>query len=374
MPEKPQHQSTAGLPANPTIAEQIIAHLPLAVITFDRNFDTITTNPAAQEMFGPCENILEILQSCSTSDEATDWQSLLEDTLDQDKSKSYDEIRYSNSKRTRILRMICTPLEQQLKNDVARGALAFQDITAGVTMQTDLADAERLASVGKLAARVAHELNNPLDGILRYINLAIRIADQQQLEQIDRYLKQSRVGLQRMVHIIGELLEFSRSTYSAAAEADINKIVEEAVKTLEAQAVNNNVEIIRNYASAMPNIRSGNMFQVFCNLIKNAIDAMVEHCPPTQQRQLTITTLCTSNDAVIDFCDTGMGLNDEVREKLFEPFFTTKAPGKGTGLGLAICKDIIEKYNGQITAQNHPQGGAKFTVTIPLLCTSFRTE
>ena len=134
MPEKPQHQSPVGPLANPTIAEHVIAHLPLAVITFNYNFDIIAANPAAEEMFGPCQNILEIIQSCSQNGKETDWQTLLPPILDQGKAKIYDEIRYTDAKRARILRLICTPLEQQPQNDTARGALVFQDITATFIM------------------------------------------------------------------------------------------------------------------------------------------------------------------------------------------------------------------------------------------------
>ena len=227
-----------------------------------------------------------------------------------------------------------------------------------------MASAERLAAVGKLAASVAHELNNPLDGILRYINLALRIAEADQQEKLADYLRQSRKGLQRMVQIISELLEFSRSTYSSFQEADINKIVEEAVKTLESQTQENQIEIIRSYSRDMPNIRSGNLFQVFCNLIKNAIDAM------GSGGKLEVTTRCDQYNLFIEFADTGTGLSKEVRDKLFEPFYTTKAPGKGTGLGLAISRDIVERYNGQILADNRPTGGSVFTVFIPLERTS----
>ena len=103
-----------------------------------------------------------------------------------------------------------------------------------------------------------------------------------------------------------------------------------------------------------------NLFQVFCNLIKNAVDAMPDG------GTLTITTAAWSTgEVVVSFEDTGMGLPENA-EQIFEPFFTTKPSGQGTGLGLAICKDIIEKYNGRILAENRPEGGARFTVVVPV--------
>jgi signal transduction histidine kinase len=108
----------------------------------------------------------------------------------------------------------------------------------------------------------------------------------------------------------------------------------------------------------MPPVRGSRLFQIFCNLIKNAIDAMPDG------GRLTIASGIEDGEVVICFDDTGIGLPAEV-EKVFEPFFTTKSAGKGTGLGLAICKDYIERLHGTIEASNRPEGGASFTIRIP---------
>ncbi len=122
-----------------------------------------------------------------------------------------------------------------------------------------------------------------------------------------------------------------------------------------------NVEILRDYASGLPQIRSGNLFQVFCNLTKNALDAMQDG------GELKISTRLAANDMITaEFRDTGPGLPKENTEAIFEPFFTTKDKGKGTGLGLAICRDIVESYNGRITAENISEGGSIFTVYLPV--------
>lgn len=222
------------------------------------------------------------------------------------------------------------------------------------------ADTERLATLGKLASKVAHELNNPLDGILRYINLALRIVEQENLEKPKEYLLQCRQGLMRMVQIVSELLEFSRSTYAPLEYVKIEQIIEDAIKTMDTRAGASSVQMLRNYASDIPQIKGGNLFQVFCNLIKNALDSMPDG------GQLSISTrLAADNTAVVEFRDTGTGFATENAEAIFEPFFTTKGRSKGTGLGLAICKDIVERYHGRITAENAPRGGSVFTVYLP---------
>jgi signal transduction histidine kinase len=232
-------------------------------------------------------------------------------------------------------------------------------------MQRQSADIERLISMGRLASKVAHELNNPMDGILRYINLTMRIAEQEHLEKAKEYLTQCRRGLMRMVEIVSELLEFSRSSYPPFEQVKIEQIIEDAVKTMNAGAEALNVRITLNCATGLPEIRSGNLFQVFCNLVKNALDAMPDG------GQLKISThLAADNTIIVEFRDTGAGFAMENANVIFEPFFTTKDKGKGTGLGLAICKDIIERYNGRITAENAPEGGSIFTVYLPITAKS----
>jgi signal transduction histidine kinase len=204
-------------------------------------------------------------------------------------------------------------------------------------------------------------LNNPLDGILRYINLAIRIVEQENLEKPKEYLTQCRQGLMRMVQIVSELLEFSRSTYTPQEYVKIEQIIEDALKTTESRAEAADVSIIRNYTFGLPQVRSGNLFQVFCNLAKNALDAM-----PNGGELRISTALASDSTIMAELRDTGTGFPPENTEAIFEPFFTTKEGGKGTGLGLAICRDIVESYHGRITAQNAPDGGSIFTVYLPV--------
>ena len=135
----------------------------------------------------------------------------------------------------------------------------------------------------------------------------------------------------------------------------------DAIKTIGSKADALKIKIIRNYKSGIPKIKTGNLYQVFCNLAKNALDAM-----PNGGELRISTSINKENKIVIRFQDTGTGLPQEKLDSIFEPFFTTKDKGKGTGLGLAICKDIIEGHNGRITAENAPEAGSIFTVYLPL--------
>ena len=153
----------------------------------------------------------------------------------------------------------------------------------------------------------------------------------------------------------------SRRTRSSLEHVKIEQIIEDAIKSMEPRADALNVRILREYGGNMPKIRSGNLFQVFCNLTKNALDAM------PNGGELQVSSSLEGEDAVVvKFQDTGTGFAPEDAESLFEPFFTTRNSGKGTGLGLAICRDILESYHGRITAENVAEGGSVFTVFLPL--------
>ena len=129
-----------------------------------------------------------------------------------------------------------------------------------------------------------------------------------------------------MVQIVGDLLEFTRSSYMPAEHVKIEQLVEDAVKTMESRATTLGIRILRNYALGLPQIRSGNLFQVFCNLTKNALDAM-----PNGGELRISTRPAPDGGMVVEFHDTGTGLPAEDAEAIFEPFFTTKDKGKGTG-------------------------------------------
>ena len=338
----------------------IFRSLPIGIVVFDENLKILEANPCALNIIPLSEYIDKSLADGTDEKIWNNWTELLKSVLNSGETSIFNEISYTSNGKTKLLRIICTPLKTSESAAQPGGTILIEDITDRINIQNQLANVEKLASVGKLASKVAHELNNPLDGILRYINLTIRIIEQENLKKPQEYLTHCRRGLMRMIQIVSELLEFSRSTYAPAEKAAIEQIIEDAIKTLSSKIEASKIKIIRNYKSGIPKIRTGNLYQVFCNIAKNAIDAM------PNGGELRITTSMTSDTIVINFQDTGTGLPPQSIESIFEPFFTTKDKGKGTGLGLAICKDIIESYSGRITAENAPEGGSIFSVYLPL--------
>ena len=343
------------------LAGSIVHSLPTGVIAFDKDLKIIEANPQSAKLIELSDYLDKSLAKGTDSKIWQGWTRQLKSVISTGKTYNFDGVSYTSDHKTTLYRIVCTALKETKTQKNLGGIAIIEDVTAKFNIQKQSANTERLAAVGKLASKVAHELNDPLDGILRYVNLAIRIVEQEDLEKPKEYLTQCRKGLMRMVQIVSELLEFSRSVYTPLEYTAIEKIIEDVIKIMDSKAEALNIRILRNYTPGMPKIRSGNLFQVFCNLTKNALDAM------PGGGELRISTRPAANDTIVaEFRDTGTGIPKENTETIFEPFFTTKDKGKGTGLGLAICRDIIESYHGRITAENTPDGGSVFTVYLPM--------
>lgn len=341
--------------------KSIIQSLPIGVIVFDSDLKITEANSQAAKLIKLGSYINESLaKGAENPDEAEPgWSEQLKSVASEGKTLEFDNINYTLNEKTKLLQIICTPLKKSHTAQILGGTVIIEDITEKVNVQKKLANAEKLATVGKLVSKVAHELNNPMDGILRYLNLAMRIIEDKQLQKPKEYLAQCRQGLMRMVQIVSELLEFSRGTYASLEHVDLEQIIEDTLRTMDVRVETCNIRVSRNYSPGIPQIKNGNLFQVFCNLIKNAIESM------PAGGQLSISTrLAADNTAVVEFRDTGTGLPTEHTDAIFEPFFTTK--DRGTGLGLAICKDIVERYHGRITAENADEVGSIFTVYLPI--------
>lgn len=343
-------------------AQTILDSIPIALLVFDRTLRIVTRNRAAGPIFGDAEDAAVLLDHLGVDGVARDWRRELADVLDTRQPRQIDALVAPGAdQREMYLSLTCAPLIDPHDGSVNGGLILAEDVSARISMERRLAISERMAAVGNLAARVAHELNNPLDGIMRYTNLAKRVADGNGNgnAKLVEYLEKAAAGLARMAEITTTLLEFSRTTHNRFDHATINTIVEDSVSALNGRARENHVSVVCHlHQEDMPVVRSSSLFQVFCNLVKNAIDAMPDG------GTLTIATKLDGPNVVVSFADTGSGLPPQA-DRIFEAFFTTKPPGKGTGLGLAVCRELVERYSGTITAANRPEGGAILTVSVP---------
>ena len=228
--------------------------------------------------------------------------------------------------------------------------------------QTQLLQSEKMSSLGKLAAGVAHQLNNPLGSITLFSQLMLEDYDLN--EDAKKDLLRIKSDAERCTSIVKELLEFARQTKRGVKPHNLNKIIARTLFLLRNQALFHNIEIIEDYEKKLPDIPADvqQLNHVFMNIILNAADAM------EGKGRLEIATRLKKEQekALIKISDSGPGIPEKTLPNIFEPFFTTKEQGKGTGLGLSMAYGIIEDHNGSITANNQDKGGAVFTIELPL--------
>ncbi|MBN2009869.1 response regulator [candidate division KSB1 bacterium] len=228
--------------------------------------------------------------------------------------------------------------------------------------QEQLAHSAKMASLGMMAAGVAHEINNPLTSVIGYSELSLmsHLPDDIR-ENLNTILEEG----ERARRIVENMLEFS---YDHATDHDfvlINQVIRITTKLLGKQLILGNINIETELDSIEPVVcgDKGQIQQVFINLIQNAYDAMTASAI---EGVITISTVVLADNQVrIRVQDTGSGISNDVRQKIFDPFFTTKAPGEGTGLGLSICYKIITKLQGTMLVNSKPGVGTTFTIMLP---------
>jgi two-component system NtrC family sensor kinase len=229
-----------------------------------------------------------------------------------------------------------------------------------VAMQTRVAQSERLASLGMLAAGVAHEINNPLGGILSLSALALEdlSAEDPNRRNLEEVVKQS----ERCREIVRGLLEFSRQSETGSERVDINETIEDTLRLVGKQAVFFNVQLSKNLEPTLPPVTGerSQLQQVLMNLIINAVQAMGE------KGTLTVATGESGEGFVeVQISDTGRGIPADEVDRIFDPFYTTKESGEGTGLGLSIAYGIVTKHGGTITVASEVGKGSTFTIRLP---------
>jgi len=223
-------------------------------------------------------------------------------------------------------------------------------------------ESERLAHIGELAAGVAHEINNPLTGIVTYSHLLLERASTENgtRQSLEKIVKQAN----RCRDIIRGLLDFSRQRKPEKRLSNVNRVLEECVSLVDNQVLFQNIRIVRRLNPDVPQvlIDPSQIQQVFMNMILNAAEAM------NGGGKLTVTTRHVPADSAVEveFADTGHGIKEGDLDRIFSPFFTTKEVGHGTGLGLAISYGIVKEHKGTITVESEEGQGATFTISLPV--------
>jgi signal transduction histidine kinase len=229
-------------------------------------------------------------------------------------------------------------------------------------MEERMLQADKLASLGRLGAGVAHEINNPLSLILGYTNMLRKKYPHSGQTKQDLDIVSNNAQLCKK--IVEDLLNFSRQTKTIRVPTDINAALDSALVQTEETMRGGGISVIRDYDPSLPSLAADEdkLKRIFTNLIMNAFQAM------QPEGRLTVHTSHDKeqNGVRIVFSDTGSGIPAEIRGKIFEPFFTTKPPGKGTGLGLAVSYGLVKEHKGELSVISEQGKGSSFTLWFPL--------
>jgi PAS domain S-box-containing protein len=259
------------------------------------------------------------------------------------------------------------PLVSKEMQQIGR-LIIFDDITDRDELERRLVQADKLSSIGLLAAGVAHEVNTPLAVISTYAQMLAKqvSGDDQKTKLLEKIAKQTF----RASEIVNSLLNFSRTSTTDFVDVDLNRIVKETATLIEHQLQKTGVQVRLNLGATSPAIRGnfGKLQQVFLNLFINARDAMPEG------GKLTVRTWSEAGFVHIEVADTGHGIAPDHLARIYDPFFTTKAARKGTGLGLSVTYGIVQEHNGIIEVDSHPGSGTRFRLEFPAAGTKERSK
>jgi len=227
-------------------------------------------------------------------------------------------------------------------------------------LQEQLLHADRLATIGQLAAGVAHELNEPLGNILGFAQLAKKVP--RVPEQVEQDLMKIEKASLHAREITRKLLVFARQAPYSMTQVTLNQLIEDGLYFLESRCAKAGIELVREIAPDLPEIQAdpSQLNQVFVNLVVNSIQAMPEG------GKLTITVAVKDDMVFISIGDTGCGMDKEALEKIFLPFFTTKDIGEGTGLGLSVVHGIVTSHGGTIEVKSEVGKGTRFEIRLPI--------
>ena len=341
------------------------------VIAADMNGRVLIFNEAAEHVFG--YTVDEALNNLSIHDIYPDQKQY--DIMRNLRSKKFDgkgklrsyQVEVIDKAGKRIPISLNASIIYDQEEEIATIGF-FHDLRDQLQMQKELEktqlqllQAEKMASLGKLSAGVAHQLNNPLGGITLFTKLILEEYEIEPgiKEDLHRILKDA----ERCRDTVKELLEFSRQTRHFVQPHDINKAVSRTLFLLENQTLFHNIEIKKDLSSIpLVSVDIQQLNHIFMNIILNAAQAMAG------KGKLTVKSyrLPDKDWVCIEISDTGPGIPDHILQHIFDPFFTTKEEGEGTGLGLSLAYSIVEKHGGHINAKNNPDKGAVFIIELPL--------
>ncbi len=279
------------------------------------------------------------------------------------------ELRLRVNQIERIMHVTVFPLRDDLGNIQALGSISV-DLSELRRLESETLHAAQLASLGELAAGVAHEINNPLNGVMNYAQLLV---DELQDMQLNTEFPQLIIHeCERIAGIVHSLLDLARKPGNQRMPCNVAQLMQEVLKLMHKQLQHENMKLITDFPDSLPQV-SGNpleLQQVFMNCLSNARKALQQLPPDTQGTLLVqISSPKESHTSLVRIIieDNGPGIAPENLQRIFEPFFTTNPQGHGAGLGLSICRRIIKEHNGNISVHSQPGRTTRVVVDLPAL-------
>jgi two-component system, NtrC family, sensor kinase len=390
--------------------EQLLSAISSILIAVDGHGAITKWNHAAEKTFGIAAQsaVGKPFDNCGIQWDSNDLVGRIQGIFEQDQPVRIDDIRFTRfDGKDRVLGLSVSPLKQNDHDGARSGFLLFgADITERKVMEAQLRQAQKLESVGQLAAGIAHEINTPTQFVgnnIRFLEDSFRelalvltqhshlvatngvgvspefikqmeaTAKQVDLEylmkEIPKAISQSLEGIERVAKIVRSMKEFAHPGTTEKVAVDLKEAIESTIEVTkhEWKYV---AEMMTDFDPALPKVPClvGELNQVIVNLIVNAVhsisDALKQQ--PDAKGKITITTRKDSESAEICIGDTGTGIPQAIRSKIFDPFFTTKAVGKGTGQGLAIAHAVVEKHGGSIAMETEVGRGTTFILRLPI--------
>jgi len=343
--------------------ERLFAVVPCGLLLLDHRAAVRLLNPAAARLLGLeaektlSRPLVDVLPSWKDTPLHASLPSLLGG---QSTFESLDFDVPGHGEQQTALRVCAAVLPTDKAGPQAAGVLlTIMEVTEVATLERRLHRAEHQASIGKLARGIAHELNSPLDGVLRYTYLALEQLTED--SPVREYLIHVKEGLDRMVRAVRAFLEFSRQVTTPVNRlANLNQLIEDALLLVHHRAKFQQINVRKQFDGQLPPVIDGGLQHAIVNLVKNAFDAM------PRGGTLTLITRQDNGRVTVEIEDTGAGIPKDVRERIFEPFFSTKPIHQGSGLGLIIAKEVVERSGGTIEFSSQAGAGTSFRIHVPV--------
>lgn len=351
-----QEEMEAKLQEHKRLIDSILATMPEGVLVIDNEDRILLANKAFHDIFHLYKKTIKN----NTLDEVLpegQFFDLHKAVKSGDKENNTLEFRYQVQDLEKIIYCVI------VKMDAERTLLTFSDVSGEREEEEKLYLTDRLASIGEMAAGLAHELNNPLTGILALSQILVSTDIQEEhKEDLECILSEAK----RAAGIVKNVLLFARNKTDAAGRSPVNETIKDVLRLREYEQRTGNIKVVTNLEENLPDVPldKGQLQQVFLNIISNAEAAIKEVDRPGV---ITVTTQRVNSHVHILFSDNGCGIKKQILPRIFDPFFTTKEIGKGTGLGLSICYSIVVKHGGKISVQSQVNEGTTFTIRLPVV-------